>query len=175
MFAGHGYEAVALRQICGEAQVSKGAIYHYFDSKEDLLSAIVVSSLEQLLAHVKASSEPGRSASARLRGFIVSQAEFYEQHTAGFRLATTRFAFELPAQARIESLRRAYLRAIRRLFADGIASGEFKNIDTRAGTRMVLSLLYWMARWYVRGRISAVAVAEGHADIMLCGVSAQRQ
>ena len=175
LFADHGYEAVSLRQICDEARVSKGAIYHYFLSKEELLSAIVVASLEQLAEHVENSARPGRSAAERLRGFIVSQAAFYERNTAGFRLATTRFAFELPAQPRIESLRRAYLRTIRQIFADGIATGEFRGIDTRAGTRMVLSLLYWLSRWYVYGRVSAVAIAEGHADIMLRGVSARER
>jgi AcrR family transcriptional regulator len=176
LFSEHGYEAVALRQICEEARVSKGAIYHYFASKEDLLSAIVISSLEQLLEHMAQNAQAGRTASDRLRGFIVSQAEFFEVHTAGFRVAMARFASvgDAAAQGQIDALRRAYVRAVRSLFADGIASGEFWDVDVRAATRMVLAILYWLARWYEKGgRATAAEIAAGHADIMLRGVSAK--
>ena len=174
LFSAHGFEAVTLRQICEGAQVSKGAIYHYFASKEDLLGAIVISSLEQLLAHVERHARTRATAAARLRGFVVSQAEFFEAHTAGFRVAMSRFgSVGGSAQPRIEALRRDYIRVVRRLFADGIASGEFRQVDVRAGTRMVLALLYWMARWYEPGgRSSAVEIATGHADIMLRGIEA---
>jgi AcrR family transcriptional regulator len=176
LFADHGYEAVTLRQICEEARVSKGAIYHYFESKEHLLSAIVVSSLEQLLAHVARHAQTGPTASDRLRGFIVSQAEFFEARTAGFRVAMARFASlgDAESQARIDSLRRAYVGSVRGLFAAGIASGEFRQLDVRAATRMVLAILYWLARWYESGgRMTAVEIAAGHADIMLRGVCAR--
>jgi AcrR family transcriptional regulator len=175
LFASNGFDAVTLRQICEAAQVSKGAIYHYFVSKEDLLSAIVISSLEQLMAHVALNGSTQATAKARLRGFVVSQAEFFEQHTAGFRVAMSRFApVGGSAQARIEALRREYIHAVRRLFTEGIASGEFRQVDVRAGTRMVLALLYWMARWYEPGgRSSAVEIASGHSDIIVRGIGAR--
>lgn len=176
LFSEHGYEAVTLRQICEAARVSKGAIYHYFASKEDLLAAIVISSLEQLLEHMARNAQAGRTAGDRLRGFIVSQAEFFEEHTAGFRVAMARFATvgDAAARGQIEALRRAYVRAVRSLVADGIASGEFRNVDARAATRMVLAILYWLARWYEKGgRSTAVEIAAGHADIMLRGMSAK--
>jgi AcrR family transcriptional regulator len=176
LFSEHGYEAVTLRQICEAARVSKGAIYHYFASKDDLLAAIVISSLEQLLEHMARNAQAGRTAGDRLRGFIVSQAEFFEEHTAGFRVAMARFASvgDAAAQRQIEALRRAYVRAVRSLVADGIASGEFRDVDARAATRMVLAILYWLARWYEKGgRSTAVEIAAGHADIMLRGMSAK--
>lgn len=35
-FAKHGYEAASLNVICKNGGISKGIIYHYFESKEDL-------------------------------------------------------------------------------------------------------------------------------------------
>ena len=47
-------------------------------------------------------------------------------------------------------------------------------MDVRAATRMVLSLLYWLARWHEAGsRTGAVAIAQAHADLMLRGVEAR--
>ena len=176
LFAEHGYEAVSLRHICEAAQVSKGAIYHHFSSKEDLLSAIVISSLEQLLDEVERHMATEQTAGDRLRGFIVSQARFFEAHTAGFRVAMSRFASlgDTAAQDRIDTLRRAYIRTVRLIFAGGVATGEFRTVDVRAATRMVLSLLYWLARWHEAGsRTGAVAIAQAHADLMLRGVEAK--
>ncbi len=36
-----GYEQMSIQDILGEMQISKGAFYHYFDSKQDLLEAMI--------------------------------------------------------------------------------------------------------------------------------------
>lgn len=36
-----GYEQIAIQDILSELQISKGAFYHYFDSKPDLLEAVI--------------------------------------------------------------------------------------------------------------------------------------
>jgi AcrR family transcriptional regulator len=38
-FALHGYEAASMNAICAESHVSKGNLYHYYASKEDLYLA----------------------------------------------------------------------------------------------------------------------------------------
>jgi AcrR family transcriptional regulator len=41
LMAQHGYESASISQIAREAGVSKGLIYNYFSSKEDLLKALI--------------------------------------------------------------------------------------------------------------------------------------
>ena len=36
-----GYEAMSIQDVLGELEASKGAFYHYFDSKQALLQAVV--------------------------------------------------------------------------------------------------------------------------------------
>src|SRR2546428_13357689 len=36
-----GYEAMSVQDVLDELEVSKGAFYHYFDSKQALLEAVV--------------------------------------------------------------------------------------------------------------------------------------
>ena len=173
LFAEHGYDAVSLREICEAARVSKGAIYHHFASKEDLLAAIVISSLEELLDHVGQPQPPDITAADRLRAFICGQAELAQSRPTGFRVAMSRFASLGAAKGQVEALRRAYVRSVRRIFTDGVESGEFRSIDIRAATRMVLAILYWLARWYEPGGgLSAVDIAAAHADLMLNGMRA---
>lgn len=47
-FLEKGYMKASLRKICAEAGVTTGALYFFFDGKEDLFSAIVESPLNEL-------------------------------------------------------------------------------------------------------------------------------
>ncbi len=40
-FAEYGYEGASLRQICSKAGVTTGALYFFFDSKEDLFKSVI--------------------------------------------------------------------------------------------------------------------------------------
>ena len=158
--------------------VSKGAIYHHFASKQELLSAIVVAELQALLAHIRDATDNAATAQARLRRFIVSQGEYFDSHAPQFRVAMARFTFvaDEVGHRQIEGLRRRYMHIIYRIIADGIAAGEFRDIDVRAGTRMVLAMLYWLARWHHPGDgPRARDIALQHADLMMDGVLAGKK
>src|SRR6266704_6116501 len=43
-----GYEQMAIADLLGELQISSGAVYHYFDSKPALLSALVERTGDQI-------------------------------------------------------------------------------------------------------------------------------
>src|SRR5438093_12568621 len=50
-----GYEQMAIQDILDDLQISKGAFYHYFDSKPALLEAIIermLQEVEQLLVPI---------------------------------------------------------------------------------------------------------------------------
>lgn len=52
-FARLGYEQCSLEEIACNAGVSKGLLLYHFDSKEELLSAVVQKVFEELLSYVK--------------------------------------------------------------------------------------------------------------------------
>ncbi|MGH9764064.1 MAG: TetR/AcrR family transcriptional regulator, partial [Blastocatellia bacterium] len=43
LFAVHGYEGTSIEAVLQEAEVSRGALYHHFDSKEALFMAVLQS------------------------------------------------------------------------------------------------------------------------------------
>ncbi|MCB0489101.1 MAG: TetR/AcrR family transcriptional regulator [Cyclobacteriaceae bacterium] len=47
LIARQGYESTSISQIAAEAGVSKGLMYNYFDSKEDLLEQLVKGAMDQ--------------------------------------------------------------------------------------------------------------------------------
>ncbi|WP_158915148.1 TetR/AcrR family transcriptional regulator [Caulobacter sp. S45] len=45
-FARHGFHGATIAQICAEAGISPGHLYHYFETKESIIAAIADSELE---------------------------------------------------------------------------------------------------------------------------------
>ena len=48
-FASHGYKSTSISMIAKKAGVSKGLMYNYFESKEDLLTSIMSIGFEEML------------------------------------------------------------------------------------------------------------------------------
>ena len=48
LFAEKGYDRTSLQDIINETKLSKGAIYHHFASKEDILEAILTVSEKKI-------------------------------------------------------------------------------------------------------------------------------
>lgn len=65
LFSRHSYEGTSLQMIADQLGFTKGAIYHHFRTREDLLRAIVTPMLEQLGAIVTgAEARKGANAQA---------------------------------------------------------------------------------------------------------------
>lgn len=60
LFAEKGYPNVTLGDVLAKAGVSKGALYHYFESKEDLFRAVLAQVHEQIARTVGAVDDEDR-------------------------------------------------------------------------------------------------------------------
>src|SRR5256886_17475551 len=70
-----GYEAMSIQDVLDELEASKGAFYHYFDSKQALLEAGVERFAGQALAGVAAAPEdPQPAAPRQLERFFAGRA-----------------------------------------------------------------------------------------------------
>lgn len=79
VFAAVGLEAASMRMIAAEAGCSTGAIYPYFNGKEELYAAVLSRSLESLQEKVDreiSQSDPGSAGEAGLRAFF----KYYQEN-----------------------------------------------------------------------------------------------
>ncbi len=137
VFARKGYNGASMDDIVRESGLSKGALYGYFRSKEDLFLAIrarrIDFNIEQLLASMPA------DASATERLTRVGEVALKSQ--ARLDRDTLRIGFEFFASAsRIPALKGYYQalyhdshRILAGLLREGIARGEFrKDLDAES-------------------------------------------
>ena len=68
-----GFDAARMEEIAAEAHVSKGTLYRFFESKDDLLLATLLDSYEEGERHARAAVEAG--AGARLEGLLGGYAD----------------------------------------------------------------------------------------------------
>ena len=64
MFSERGYEAVSIRDICGEVGIKESTLYYHFKNKEDILNSLIDkfrSHIDGLLIHVdEITGTPGK-------------------------------------------------------------------------------------------------------------------
>lgn len=151
LFVEKGYAATRLDEIAARAGVSKGTLYLYFESKEELFKAVIREGLLPLLAEGEAllASMPG-SASDLFRAIVLRWWEIVgEGPIGGIPKLIFAEARNFPEIARfyadevIERGKRLLVAVLRR----GIDSGEFRPVDPQALVHIIFAPLIMRAVW----------------------------
>jgi AcrR family transcriptional regulator len=173
LFARAGFDASSLNDLAEEAGISKAGIYHYFKTKQDVYDAIIIKTLEGLWDHVSATVGNVAEPQEKLLAFMTAHADFFERNYWAFRCMLVSFSGMSAPISRHEAvvLREHYEHLLRDVIADGVRQGQFREVDAAATGRAVLSMLNWMARWFLPGGPkTAPEVAQEYADLLFHGL-----
>ncbi len=66
LFVERGYGGTSTPDVCAEAGITRGALYHHFADKQDLFRAVLRREAEAVAAEIAAASPSGRSAAEAL-------------------------------------------------------------------------------------------------------------
>jgi AcrR family transcriptional regulator len=174
LFAENGYEGTSVQEIVEAAGVTKGAMYHYFAAKDDLLYEIYHAVIGEQLAHLDRIFAAGRPRPQTLRAIIVDLVE-----TTAARLAEASvFAREMhrlaqEPMAALRAERRRYHEAVRDLVARGQEDGTFaSNASAETVTLVVFGIVNQLPQWYRPDGPKSPRVLAGEvADFVLAGLA----
>jgi AcrR family transcriptional regulator len=168
-----GYEQMSVQDILEALDTSKGAFYHYFESKSRLLEAVIDRMVESGIASVMPIvDDPRLSAAQKLEGVFAGIARFKGERTELLRAVMDTWLADDNAIVR-EKFRMGIGRRFRPLLAkiveQGRADGEF-TIDRSDDVAAVLVALLLGANeaavelWFARqaGSIAFEAVEHRH-------------
>lgn len=134
LFGERGFDAVSLDDVAERLDVTKGSLYYYFASKDELGTAAIESlgndwtnRLEKLLDQLDGSP------AERLRALIHEHLTIaVNDYPAALRVFLLPRAWPDTQRDRIKELRRRHDKLFRGLVEEGIASGEFTvtTVDT---------------------------------------------
>ena len=174
LFAEKGFDGTSVQEVVDRAEVTKGALYHYFRSKDDLLYEIYHGLISQQLADLDRILAAGYPPAHALRAIIVDLVE-----TTTSRLAQTAvFAREMhklagDRMAALRADRRRYHEAVRELVAAAQRSGEFATAaSAETVTLVIFGVVNQLPQWYrPDGPLSPRALGEEIASFVLAGLS----
>jgi AcrR family transcriptional regulator len=88
IFSQNGFASTTMDDIAAEAEVSKGTLYLYFDSKEELLANLLLEGLDMLLIALEdeGQSQATMTASQQIRNLAQIYANLSETHPNYLRL-----------------------------------------------------------------------------------------
>jgi TetR/AcrR family transcriptional regulator, cholesterol catabolism regulator len=145
LFLRHGYDNVSLNDLIADAGVSKGAFYHWFPSKDALISALAERSAREAFAGVEdAVAACDGDALARLN--TVLQAGFeVNMNMGGPEQLAAMVALLRPDNAHLYGRiltveEELFLPMLTRLISDGVADGNFDTFDPEGVADMIYGL-----------------------------------
>lgn len=86
LFAARGYDAVAVQEVVDAAAVTKPTLYHYFGSKEGLLTALLGEYTADLLCEVERAAAYHGDLTMNLRGIVQAYFAFAERQPTFTRM-----------------------------------------------------------------------------------------
>ena len=126
-----GYDRFSIQDILDSAGASKGAFYHYFDSKEALLDAVIDRMADQGIARVQPLlDDPGLTAPQKLEAVFGGIAEFKSERKdliIGFLRVWASDDNTVVRERLRRLVSRRQLLLLERIVHQGIAEGSFTS------------------------------------------------
>ena len=170
LFAERGFESTSVQDVVDAAGVTKGAMYHYFASKDDLLYEIYARVL--------------RLQTERLEKFVVMEAAVDKRlHDAAADVVVTTIE-NLPdtviffrslhqlsdaKQREVRRERRRYHEMFRSMIEEGQRTGAFRaDVVPNLAVDYFFGAVHHLPAWYKpRGRLSPDAIGRSFADLLV--------
>ena len=145
LFTSQGYDATSVAQIIAAVGISKGAFYHHFTAKEDLLESLAIRyAVEAASWAQEVLDDSSLDSFARLAGFLDRlrrrKMESATELRAAFEPVFRRENGQLyqRAQAAVATVMQPILA---RIIAEGVAEQAFDTPDPEAAAGLILHLL----------------------------------
>lgn len=168
-FNRNGVKATSIDKLARQLNVTKGAFYHYFNSKEELLYQCYERAIEfnESAMTLEVSNYNERE--------ILTRRSLFERHISElgpFPVYTNVRALEGSRQRavmkQLEEMQSGDVARIER----GIAAGDYRQVDAFIAEKVRAGLINWFPIWYSsEGRATPTEVADNHSDIFLNGIA----
>ncbi|WP_027365019.1 TetR/AcrR family transcriptional regulator [Desulfotruncus alcoholivorax] len=149
LFSEKGYHDATVEEIARELKYTKGSIYYYISSKQDLLFQCHDQAMNMLLDNIKKIKDSGLPPEQMLKEIIKGHIETL---VSEFNLITVTLVsdYELEENyARIIIEKRdQYEDIIAGIIKDGIEKGVFRKVPVKVLINLIMGAANWVGRWY---------------------------
>jgi AcrR family transcriptional regulator len=173
-FAERGYAGTSMREVAADVGITISTLLFHCGSKEQLLFDVLVDSMGQLSQGLREAIDAARPTwSERLTAAIAFHVRFSAEQAFGTTINRTDM-YHLTPQHRAQyiALRDDYERQFVDLLHWGMASGEFRPVDTKLTAFAIIGVGLTVGRWYrPEGRLTPEEIAAQYVDLFLHALS----
>jgi len=178
-FQHRGFASVTLKDIAALAELQAGSLYYHFDTKEELVEAVLEAGVEGAIVATREAVDalgPGADPLARLRVAIAAHLRVVLAEGA-YASANIRMLSQAPDSIRERHLKRqrAYGAFWRTLFQQAAKAGAIRaDLDLSVVRMLALGALNWSVEWYRAGGRTPSEIAAHAATMILDGIASRR-
>ena len=171
IFCEKGYEGASMRDLSRAAGMSLAGLYHYFESKEELLYLIQKHTfrtiIERLQQRLKGTSDPEE----RIRIFIENHLEYFLANKEAMKVLTHEDeTLKNGRGAEVRAIKREYYRICLDLLED-LRRAKGLQFSGRLAVLGLFGMINWIYTWHnPRVDADAQALAQEMGDLFLGGV-----
>ena len=173
LFAEQGFDATTVQQVVDRAEVTKGALYHYFDAKDDLLYEIYHALIGTQTAALEEIAGRHRDAATTVRAILVNVVR-----TTVDRLPEAKVFFreahklDADRHAAFRADRRRYHEGFRAVIEHGKAAGQFTTVvPADTVVQIAMGVVNQLPVWYRQdGEKTAEQLGNEIADFVLAAL-----
>ncbi|GAB6984110.1 TetR/AcrR family transcriptional regulator [Nocardioides pyridinolyticus] len=176
LFNRQGYEGTSMSDLARELGLTKSAIYHHVDSREQLLAAALDEALDGLTVAIDAAADadPGTSAADRLRTAVEQSVRILVAHQPAVTLLLRvrgNSDVELAALARRRVLDDKLASLVEAAAAEGAVRGD---VPPHLISRLLFGMVNSVVEWYrPDGPVSADELAAAITALAFEGLNAR--
>lgn len=168
LFHDKGFEATTVRDIAGAVGMQSGSPFYHFDSKHEILHAVIEQGLRAALDRAESAAVPGMPAAERFRALVRAQFEVLHANGSdctGVMLNDWR-SLPFEYRERLADLR-GRLDAIWQRTLDELHVAGRIGIEPELARLAVQGAINWSLSWYRRGERGLDTIADATASLFL--------
>lgn len=180
LFQQRGYDATSMNDVAAALKLSKGGLYHHFQSKDEILFEIMNHAMEitqeRVLSPVRSIVDPEE----RLRSLIRRHMEVVLSPRDREITVMLHENHPLPPalRKRINQRKKEYVHFVENVIADvqkesQRTRGSKPNVSPRAAAFALLGMINWIYQWYKpEGNLQAQNLIPQYTDLLFGGILA---
>lgn len=175
VFAEEGFDKASMRRLAAAAEVSLAGIYHYVESKHELLYWIQYHTFDSLLKGLESSLEGVTDPRERLATAVRNHVRHFGENMHELKVCAREVeTLEGEAYDAVHERRRVYFEAVHRIVGE-LGSTQEPHLDSWLATANLFGMINWFYQWYDAGRsrVSLDDLAAQQTSLFLDGFFAR--
>lgn len=172
LFQKRGYAATSMRDLAQDLGIEAASLYSHIKSKEEILQKICFRMAEEFFSAWQDVELVTTSYSAKMEKAMIAHVKVITKDTDASAVFFNEWRhLSEPYLGDFLAMRDDYEGRFKKILRDGMASGEFKNVDEKFMMLTILSSLNWTHNWYKpNGSLSPEDIGQRLSGLLLNGL-----